>query len=375
MERFDFTDLTVGSRMAGAACIETMDRRTTRTGKAYITATIRNATGQADAKAWTETVPQWDGLGPGDPVSVSARVEDGWRDGAPELVVEVIDRLPDDHPIALELHPISAVPRDQLVARFDRLVDAIARPEARILLDVVLDHRHDGVPVRDLFMTAPAAKMMHHSHLHGLLEHSCETAEAALQLAQVPPYREHVDESLVVVSALLHDVGKILEYEWGPRTPIGIGHHGRLRSHLCSGSELVALAVRGSYALPAGAVLEEDLMAVQHVIESHHGEYGSAVQPRFLEAMAVHLADMCSSKMRPMLDAILSEPTDSEGWVHPKGWKRHPVWQPALARQGRELPVGSNEEGDADPTVLEPAAPAGSCSAALLIPAAGGIDA
>lgn len=325
MARFDFASMSVGSTVTGDACITELQRRTTRRGNAYIKATLRNASGSATAKVW-DRVEAWDDLVPGDPVQVQTRVEEGWQGGAPELVVQDVERLPDSHPIARELHPVSCTPLTELEKRFEALADAIERPEARILLDVVLDYKSDGRRLRDLFMEAPAATHHHHQYLHGLLEHSCEVAEGALRLASVEPYAPHIDESAVTTAALLHDLGKVTEYEFGPRTPIRVSHDGRLRSHLASGSELVALAVAETYALEAGAVTIEDVRLVQHVIQSHHGEYGSPVQPACMEAVIVHLADMASARLNPMMQALKGEPLDEEGWAHPAGWKRSAVW-------------------------------------------------
>ena len=325
MARFDFSELVVGESVTGAACISELQRRMTRRGNAYIKATLRNASGSAAAKVW-DRVEAWDDLMPGDPVQVQTRVEEGWQGGAPELVVQEVERLPDSHPIALELHPISCTPFTELEKRFEALVDAIERPEARILLDVVLDYEWEGRSLRELYREAPAATHHHHQYLHGVYEHSCEVAEGALRLASVEPYAQYIDASAVITAALLHDLGKVTEYEFGPRMPIRVSHDGRLRSHLATGSELVALAVAETYALEAGAVMIEDVRLVQHVIQSHHGEYGSPVQPACMEAVVIHLADMGSARLNPLMQALEGEPLDEEGWAHPTGWKRSAVW-------------------------------------------------
>lgn len=325
MRRFDFSTMTVGGIGSGAACLLSREQRTTRKGDPYLILELGNRTGRATTKIWSESVEDWAGQEVGAPVRIEAKVVEGWNGRPPELEIQTFSPLEANHPVVLELNPLSPVPRKELEQEFDELVASITRTDASVLLDVVMRYEIDGVPVRERYFAAPAAMKVHHASIHGLAEHSIEVTRMALQLAAVEPYAQQIDQDLLIVGGLLHDLGKIDEYAW-EGVPIGIAPFGRLRSHLSRGAEIVGLAIADSYALQAGVTSREDLMAVQHVIESHHGEYGSVVSPRCMEAMLIHVADLCSARLRVMLDAIETVPMDEDSWVQPPGWKKEPVW-------------------------------------------------
>lgn len=353
MRRFDFSTMTVGETGSGAACLLSREQRTTRKGDPYLILELGNRTGRATTKIWSESVEDWAALDVGAPVTIQAKVIEGWNGRPPELEIRAVTPLEADHPVSLELNPLSPVPREELERQFEELTGSITRTDASVLLDVVMRYELGGVPVKQRYFTAPAAMRVHHASIHGLAEHSIEVTKLALQLASVEPYAHQIDRDLLIVGGLLHDLGKIDEYAWDG-VPIGIAPFGRLRSHLSRGAEIVGLAVAHSYALEAGVTSQEDLMAVQHVIESHHGEYGSVVPPRCPEALLIHIADLCSARLRVMLDAIETVPMDEESWVQPPGFKKEPVWHflAAVDRSDAEeddvVPIGGRRTAAED---------------------------
>ena len=346
--KFNFENLQSGEVRAGEACLIAREERSTRKGDPYLVVTLGNRSGRCAARIWSDKVEDWAGVAVGDGVNVKCTVTEGWNGGAPELSVDVVEILGSDHPIRKEINPECPVPRVELVRRFRALVDTIVDPEAHVLLDLVLDSERNGRTIWEDMVAAPAAMTHHHAYLGGLLEHSIEVATISLQIASVEPYVHFVDPDVLIVSSLLHDLGKVEEYKYGPGEPIGISEFGRLRSHLCRGSELVALAVHNSLAYQAGVLSPELVHAVQHVIESHHGEYGSTVQPAFLEAAIVHLADLSSSRLRKMVDVLETAPMVNN-WAVPSGWKKSPIWNLAGVRGGAEVvrtdEVAADESG------------------------------
>lgn len=56
----------------------------------------------------------------------------------------------------------------------------------------------------------PAAKLMHHNYLGGLLEHSYECMNIADKVYDMFPQKLNLDE--VVAASIIHDLGKIFEY-------------------------------------------------------------------------------------------------------------------------------------------------------------------
>lgn len=73
----------------------------------------------------------------------------------------------------------------------------------KFLLDYLNEHEEE-------FKIAPAAKLMHHNYLGGLLVHTYEClqlAEANLKLFSV-----EIDSDKIYAACILHDIGKIFEY-------------------------------------------------------------------------------------------------------------------------------------------------------------------
>ena len=60
------------------------------------------------------------------------------------------------------------------------------------------------------FRKSTAAISMHHAYRHGLLEHTTHMVRAARVLLHLYP---QVDADLTIAGILLHDIGKLEEYE------------------------------------------------------------------------------------------------------------------------------------------------------------------
>jgi 3'-5' exoribonuclease len=79
------------------------------------------------------------------------------------------------------------------------------------------------------FGQAPAAKGWHHNYIGGLLEHSMSVTG----LCDYTSHNYKVDRDLLITGAILHDIGKVFEYQVVPNidfTPVGrlVGHMHKL---------------------------------------------------------------------------------------------------------------------------------------------------
>jgi 3'-5' exoribonuclease len=133
-----------------------------------------------------------------------------------------------------------------------------------------------------LFMRAPAAKSWHHNYLGGLLEHTVSVARICDFASHLYP----VQTDFLIAGALLHDIGKV--YEYNTKTVIDFSTVGRLIGHICLGDQLICDKARDINEFPANT-----LMKLRHLILSHHGEYEKAAArlPQTLEAIVLHYAD------------------------------------------------------------------------------------
>ena len=132
------------------------------------------------------------------------------------------------------------------------------------------------------FGQAPAAKGWHHNYIGGLLEHTVSVTG----LCDYASHNYKVDRDLLVTGGILHDIGKVFEYQVLPNiefTPVG-----RLVGHIPLGDNFVADKAKDINNFPTDL-----LMKLRHLILSHHGEYemASARLPQTLEATILHQAD------------------------------------------------------------------------------------
>jgi len=154
----------------------------------------------------------------------------------------------------------------------------------------------------DAFRLAPAAVSMHHAYRHGLLEHTVHMARACRAL--LPLYSE-VDPDLALAGILLHDVGKIEEYESGPAARPS--RRGILQGHVVIGYRVVRKAA-------LQARLNADLTErLEHVVLSHQGqkEWGAAALAATPEAVFVSMIDNLDAKMG-MVQRVLRNAAEGE---------------------------------------------------------------
>lgn len=153
------------------------------------------------------------------------------------------------------------------------------------------------------FFESVAAVSMHHAYVHGLLEHSVHVARVVQKL--LPLYAE-VNADLALAGALLHDVGKVLEYRYSANEGIDRTCVGRLQGHVVLGYRLVRSAALRQKLHPVW------LERLEHIILSHQGEpeWGAAVYPATPEAVLVSLADNLDARMAMVHQQLKKAPNE-----------------------------------------------------------------
>lgn len=102
------------------------------------------------------------------------------------------------------------------------------------------------------FKNGPSSRVGHHHHSGGNIEHAVEVAKLCLQIGELQP--NLVDRSVLLISALLHDIGKVDEYEafvHGTR----MSAVGRLVGHKFTGYAIVWSALKVDHGLTPAQVL------------------------------------------------------------------------------------------------------------------------
>ncbi len=191
--------------------------------------------------------------------------------------------------------------KDELIG----FIDSVTNPHLKALLDSFF---RDETFMRE-FERAPAAMHYHQNYIGGLLDHTVNVAKICDVIHSIHPKMER---DLLITGALLHDIGKVKEFE--VTTSIDVSREGMLIGHIVLGKEMVMEKIKSLNGFP-------DLLAlkVAHIILSHHGKntYGSPKTPQLPEAMAVHLADEMDAKLSLMI-RYREEADTEDPWVWTK---------------------------------------------------------
>ncbi len=254
-----------------------------RNGKEYLNLKLGDSSAEISAFLWDDAAPADAGLKEGDCVHIKGRSQ--IFNGKLQLTLNFIE---------LWQGPID--PRNFL-PQTDKHIPTMQRDLLQIVADIHdpwLKRLAQAFFVKDQkfvedFALAPAAKAMHHAWLGGLLEHTLSVARLALQ---VTPLYPQINADLVLIGALLHDIGKVRELVY--ERNLDYSTAGRLLGHVMIGVQMIQEKAKTIKDFP-----ESTLMLVEHLILSHHGEYeyGSPKRPKTLEAILLNFIDDIDAKI------------------------------------------------------------------------------
>jgi len=281
------------------------DLRTTKKGSFFMTAKLRDRTGEVPAVMWDATQSLFAAIPQGGYALVKGRV--GEYNGALQILIEAMRPA---KPTEVDLADFLAVgPGDpeEDFAHLKEVMARVERPPLRALLDAVWA---DAGLVAAL-KRAPAAERLHHAYLGGLLEHTLSVAEAAVLICT---HYSQLDRDLLLVGVLWHDIGKTRELAY--QESFGYTDGGKLVGHIVQGvlmlEEKIA-AVRGS-----GAEFSEPLANVlRHLVLAHHGthEFGSPKLPMTAETFALHHLDNLDAKLHAFFRDVAADADPTRRWT------------------------------------------------------------
>lgn len=264
----------------------------------YISMTCQDATGSMIAKIWETKNCHIDWLKEKDIFYVEATVNE-FR-GALELAIDALQPVEEADIDLGTLLPSSPLSERELEERLFALEQLIQKEPLQRLLSGILEDPIIGSAYRK----APAAAKVHQAYLRGLMEHSVGVAEVALSIGANYP---EVDRDLLLVGALIHDLGKIFEYSFD--RGISVTTDGRLLGHIIMGVEFLS---RKMDEIPEfSAELKSKLL---HILISHHGQYEwqSPRRPKSMEALIIHHADVLDADLWQFRQA--KEKSPEEEW-------------------------------------------------------------
>lgn len=297
--------------------------RNTREGKSYLRLELGDRSGTIEARMWDlfETIAK--DINRDDFVKVQARVEI-YRN-KPQLALQQVRRAKPEEIDLVDFLPHTKEDVDKLYERLLEYAGAIRNPWLKILVSGIIT----DPTIAPRYKRAPAAKVMHHAFIGGLLEHVVGLCALAQLLAT---HYAELDVDLLLTAAMLHDVGKLDElcYE----RAIGYTTEGQLLGHIVMELETVSRAMDGIAGFPAPLKT-----VVQHMLISHHGQYefGSPKLPMIREAMVFHYMDDLDSKMAAVRSALGSGAGDDQWSAYSTALGRKFLRLEEFLRQDPEL--------------------------------------
>lgn len=287
-------DLLEGDRTSIQALVGSVSNGTNKSGTPYLNVELRDNSGSLTCKKWEVDGSDKDIFVVGNIVEVILEVikyNDSLQGkilGAKLLPLEGIDTT--------RFIKAPPIPKEELIARFNKLVDSIKDKDCKALLDYFIKKFGETIYV------APAASSVHHEFSSGLLMHSVSLGEHADYFAK---YYPDINRDLLVTGALLHDFGKMIELE-GPAV-----YHYSLEGKLLGHISIMCAELR--MAAKELGISGETPLLLEHMVLSHHGqlEFGSPVLPLTKEALLLSMIDNLDSKML-VLDKAFSDVGEGE---------------------------------------------------------------
>jgi 3'-5' exoribonuclease len=274
-----------------------------RAGAQFLRLQLYDKTGTIQAVMWEQAAEGYRCCADVPIVRVRGKVT-SYRD-QPQLVVEGIWSV-DPLQVNLEdFQATSARSRRDMVAELQQLVEELENNYLRALIQSFLDDRQFLVA----FANSPAAKAIHHAYIGGLLEHTLETVSICKELARL--YPQFIDLDLLLSGAILHDIGKIKEYD-AQKINFEVTDMGKLLGHIIIGAQMVAETIKTLEGFPPFLATE-----LLHMIISHHGkrEWGSPEPPKTMNAFALHHADYLSAQISHFSQVVVKHRDSGSQWT------------------------------------------------------------
>ena len=147
---------------------------------------------------------------------------------------------------------------------------------------------------------SPSAITHHHNYIGGNLEHAIGVLRLCKNICKM---YSGINKDLVITGAILHDVGKIKEYQ--TKASIDKTDEGNFIGHIVIGDRWIRKKI--SELRKKGEIFDQKLEIILcHMILSHHGkyEYGSPRMPKFVEACVLSQADLMDSQVKRFIQNV-----------------------------------------------------------------------
>ena len=288
-------------------CLSQVQVRERKGGGQYLALTLNDKTGSLEARMWEEFAEAFSSCGEGCYVKVQGQISK--YQGKWQITLTKMRTAAESEVDTSDFQPISEFSSETMDAELRGFVAAFANDDLKRLVLAFLDDPEIG----PAFRVAPAAKMLHHAWISGLLEHVLTLVKVCVATAAFYP---EVDRDLLVTGAILHDIGKVRELSWNRNFAYTL--EGQMIGHISIAQGMLREKVRELAPFP-----ERLRVLVEHMILSHHGrlEFGSPKLPMTPEAMLLSTLDDLEAKFAAMrrefaaAESAGKHPNETTEWV------------------------------------------------------------
>lgn len=271
----------------------------TKTGKNYLSLTLRDKTGTINGKVWDINYEIQD-FEQNDFIKIDALVH-AFNDEL-QLNISKLRKSEEGEYDLKNYIPATKKNIEELEIELHKFIGEVKN----IFLHELLEKIFGDEKILKSFISHSAGKSMHHSYVGGLIEHTISVTQICDFMAGRTKF---VNRDILITTALLHDIGKLYELSQFPLNDYT--DDGELLGHIIIGSDLISKKIEQIKDFP------NDLRSqIIHCILAHHGEYeyGSPKLPRSIEAIILHFADNLDAKTK-MFEEIIEADTSNSNWT------------------------------------------------------------
>ncbi|MAE61429.1 MAG: CMP-binding protein [Planctomycetaceae bacterium] len=275
----------------------------TKNGKHFLKCLLGDRTGRLPGRMWNTNEEMFAKLPTNGFVYVEGQTQP--YQGEIQIIISAIEGIKPDPARLADLLPCTSYDIDEMFAALTGMLEMIKSPSLGALAKAFLD----DATLMEKFKQAPAAMVLHHAYMGGLLEHTLNLMRVADgALAHYPK----INRDIVLMGIFIHDLGKCDELTW--LTGFDYSDVGRLVGHVAIA--LGWLNEKAEHCDGVGQPIPEDALNVlRHIILSHHGqkEFGALVLPSTPEALMVSLLDNLDAKMQMAISAARGDDAPPTG--------------------------------------------------------------
>ena len=302
-KRTPVAEWTANATIEGVYAANGLGVGQTKAGKSFLKGTVSDSSGRAPLRMWSVDENKAASLGSDGFVRLKGKTS--VYQGEMQIVLDRIDPAEPSADDLAALLPSTKKDVDRMFQDVLALLATLEHPAMKCLRDRFLEDQK----LMGAFCEAPAAKVMHHAWLGGLLEHTLDLMTAGDRLLPLYP---GLNRDLVLMGLFIHDLGKVEELTW--KNGFGYTDSGNLIGHLVGGMSMLDEKIKqcadpqlkeeiGDAAVP---VPETAAMVLRHIVISHHGQpdFGAAKIPSTPEALFVAMLDNLDAKMAMTMQAV-----------------------------------------------------------------------